>query len=112
MNASVEFYDEKTQRAYFELKTADPQLFKFLDRATDDIKENPGVGKQIPYKQIPKSFYKNYPHIKGMPIFKYDLPKAWRIIYAVNREINRIEIIAIILDVCDHKNYERLFKYN
>ena len=47
MNVKVEFYDEKTQKAYFELRIADPQLFKFLDRATDDIKENPGVGRQI-----------------------------------------------------------------
>lgn len=110
MKIAVEFYDNKTRESYFAVKKKDPMLFKYLDKATDDIKKNPGVGKQIPYKNISKSFYKKYPKVRRMPIFKYDLPKAWRIVYAVTNE-GDITIIAIILNVCDHKNYERLLGY-
>lgn len=80
MMVSVEFYDEKTKKAYFKIKKTDPKFFKYLDEATNDIKRDPGAGVQIPYSRIPKSFYKKYPRIKGMPIFKYDLPKAWRLV--------------------------------
>ncbi len=36
----VVFVDEKLQKAYFKVKEEEPLLYKFLDRATDDIKAN------------------------------------------------------------------------
>jgi hypothetical protein len=38
------------------------------------------------------------------------LPKAWRLIYTINRE-NEVELVTAILDWFDHKSYERKFNY-
>jgi hypothetical protein len=51
---TVVFADEEIQEAYFRMKTDNPFLYKFLERATDDLKENPFCGIQIPKRQIPK----------------------------------------------------------
>ena len=53
---SVAFADESIQKAYFETKEEDPRLYKFLERATDDIKKDPFCGIQIPKKQIPRTY--------------------------------------------------------
>jgi hypothetical protein len=37
-----------------------PSLYKFLERATDDIKTNPFCGIQIPRRKIPKSYVQDY----------------------------------------------------
>ncbi len=34
---TVAFADEDIQRAYFKVKADNPSLYKFLERATDDI---------------------------------------------------------------------------
>ena len=52
---TVAFADEEIQKAYFRVKIDDPSLYKFLERATDDLKQNPFCGIQIPKRQIPKT---------------------------------------------------------
>ena len=42
-------------------------------------------------------------------LYKYGLPSGWRLLYSLGRE--GIEIIALILEWCSHKEYERIFKY-
>jgi hypothetical protein len=62
--------------------TEDENLHKLLNRAFDDICENAFCGIQIPKKQIPKEYLKKY----GIDnLWKYDLPKAWRLMYSVAR---------------------------
>ena len=56
----VVFADEKVQKAYFKAKEEDPSLYKFLDRATDDIKANPKCGIEIPKRIIPKIYIQKY----------------------------------------------------
>ena len=41
---TVVFTDEDTQKTYFKTKIDNPSLYKFLERATDDIKSNPFCG--------------------------------------------------------------------
>lgn len=43
-------------------------------------------------------------------MWKYDLPRGWRLLYTVTAE-NEVELISAILDWFDHKNYERIMKY-
>ena len=56
---------------------------------------------------------KNFFEIFGAPkiydFLAYDLPKGWRLIYSVTRK--GVEVLSIILEWFDHKNYERRFKY-
>jgi hypothetical protein len=102
----VVFADEKLQAAYFKTKREDPLLYKFLDRATDDIKADPKCGIEIPKSLIPKVYLQKY----GINnLWKYKLPNAWRLVYSITG--NDIEIIAILLEWFPHKEYDRRFGY-
>jgi len=102
----VGFIDNKTKKEYENTKNKDPELFKLLERATDDLKKNPGIGIKIPRHLWPKEYLKKY---KIDNLWKYDLPNAWRLIYTIAKD--EIKIMAIILEWMDHKNYERRFNF-
>ena len=94
------------QRAYYKVQKENPLLYKFLDRATSDIKANPKCGIEIPKRLIPKFYIQKY----GINnLWKYNLPDAWRLVYSITG--NEVEIIAILLEWFPHKEYERRFKY-
>ena len=57
---SVAFVDKSIQEAYFETREENPKLYKFLERATDDIKKDPFYGIQIPKKLIPRTYKQKY----------------------------------------------------
>lgn len=44
-------------------------------------------------------------------LFRVELPKFWRMLYTLTNGENEIEIIAFILDVLDHKRYDKKFGY-
>ena len=105
----VGFADEKIKQAFLALKNgkgAEPDLYGFLDRSFDDLKQNPFCGIKIPKKLWPKEYTQNYPITN---LWKYDLPNAWRLIYTIAE--NEIMIINIILEWMTHKEYERRFNY-
>lgn len=103
----VNFIDEKLKEAFEKLKdSSEKELYKFICRAIDDLKENPTYGVHIPQKLIPK--YTNDYQVRNL--WKYDLPKSWRLIYTI--ESDEIKIVSIILDWMTHKEYDRLFRYS
>ena len=102
----VGFIDKKTEKEYYRAKDEDPQLFKFLERATDDLKKNPICGIKIPRDLWPKEYVNKH---KIDNLWKYNLPTAWRLIYTIAKD--QIKIVSIILEWMDHKSYERRFKY-
>lgn len=109
MKCRVVFADEKLKEAFEKLKdstTGDRNLYKWLNRAFDDISENAFCGIQIPKRLIPKVYIEKY----GIDnLWKYNLPNAWRLLYSVARD--EIIIISIILEWLSHKEYEKKFKY-
>ena len=100
----VRFANEKVLRAFENLD--DAKLKRFVERALEDIKENPFCGIQIPKKQIPAEYIKKFDIHNA---WKYNLPDAWRLIYSIKG--GEILIITIILEWLDHKDYERRFGY-
>ena len=102
----VGFIDSKVKGEYEKAKISDPQLFKFLERATNDLKENPLCGIKIPKNLWPKEYVRKY-SIDNL--WKYDLPNAWRLIYTISKD--KVQILAIILEWFDHKDYEKRFGY-
>ena len=109
MKSRVVFADKQLKEAFDKLensKTEDKDVYKWLNRAFDDICENTFCGIQIPKKQIPKEYLKKY-EIENL--WKYDLPRAWRLLYSVARD--EIVIVAIVLEWLPHKEYERRFNY-
>lgn len=109
MNSEINFADEKVKKNFEELKDSkseDKLLYKWICRAFEDLKENAFCGIRIQKKLIPNIYIEKY-HIDNL--WKYDLPKGWRLIYSVAN--GQICILSIILEWMSHKDYERRFKY-
>lgn len=102
----IVFGDNRTEKAFNSLGENTP-LKKSILNAIDKIKEDVFCGENIPKKQIPKEYIQKY----GIDnLWWYQLPNAWRLVYSIIGT-NTIEILALIIDYYNHKNYERKFKY-
>lgn len=105
----VAFITKKLKELFEQLndgKFEDKQLYKFINRAMDDLKQNPTCGIKIPKKLWPRKYVKEY---NVTNLWKYDLPDAWRLIYTI--ESDELKIVNIILEWFDHKEYEQKFHY-
>jgi len=109
MKSQIKFAEEKVKSSLDKLKnskTEDKKLYEWINRALDDIEENAFCAVQVPKKLIPKLYLDKY----GIDnLWKYDLPKGWRLLYSVAD--GEVIIISIIIEWMDHKRYERVFKY-
>jgi len=109
MKSQIKYAEEKVKKSLEELKiskTEDQKLYKWINRAMDDLEENAFCGIQIQKKLIPKVYIEKY----GIDnLWKYDLPKGWRLIYSVVN--GDVQILSIILEWMCHKDYERRFGY-
>jgi len=106
--AKIVFADERVKEAFDKLKDSpsEKRLYEMLVRAFNDIEKFPNSFIHIKQKLIPKEYITKY----GIDnLWKYDLPNGWRLLYSLGKD--EIEIIAIILEWMNHKNYERRFGY-
>ena len=109
IESRVFFADKKIENSFVELKEGkfeERQLYNNLKQALDNLKQNAFSGIQIPKKLIPKEYINKY-EIDNL--WKYDLPKGWRLLYSIGKE--GVEVLSIILEWMDHKNYEKRFNY-
>ena len=106
----IRFANRTVEESFYKLKSGDEQeqeMFRLVNQAMDNIEKNAFCGIQIPKKQIPKEYTQHY---GAMNLWKYDLPRGWRLIYTIRGE-NAI-IVSIILEwFFAHKDYERKFNY-
>ena len=107
--SNIQFIDEKTKEEFERLRSSDDnekkEIYRWLARAFEDIKENCFCGIQIPKKLIPEEYLSKNIH----NLWKYNLPNAWRLLYSI--EHGKVLVLAIILEWMDHKAYERRFNY-
>jgi len=102
----VVFISDELEKAFSSLKEDDP-IKKAMRRAIQDLKENAFTGIQIPKRLFPKEYVHKY----GINnLWKYDLPRGWRLMYTVTTD-NEVDLISAILEWFDHKTYERRFRY-
>lgn len=106
MECKVRFVNEKLKEAFQDIKSSDERLSKEISKALDDICKNAFCGRNVKKKLIPKKFIQKY-GINNLWI--YNLRKDWRLLYTLAGE--EIQVIAIILDWMNHKDYDRLFKF-
>jgi len=59
----------------------------------------------LPKRLIPPEYTKK--DIKNL--WKYDLPRGWRLMYSIVNE--ELIVVSIVLEWFNHKEYERRFKY-
>jgi hypothetical protein len=83
-------------------------ILKAFIKKKELIKINTHYGDAISKDKIPKEYIKEY-GVKNL--FRVELPNYWRILYTLTNNENEIEIIAFVLDIVDHKKYNKIFGY-
>ena len=106
MESKVTFIDTNLREAFESLEKSDTRLFKEISSALNIIKQNVFCGRHVKKKLIPKELAHKY-NIKNLWI--YNLRKDWRLLYSIADD--EIEVLALILNWMDHKDYERLFNF-
>ena len=82
-------------------------LLEIIDKGLAKLASNPEAGKHIPKRQIPKEYFVKY----GVTnLWKLNLDSYWRLIYTLQG--TQVRLFAIVLEVLDHKKYNRKFKYH
>lgn len=84
----------------------DQTLFRAVKEKIDILKRDPQFGIQIPKNKIPLYYTQKY---DATNLWKINLPKAWRMIYTIERDT--VTIRSIVLEIFDHKKYEKRFRY-
>ena len=83
-------------------------ILNALNKKIELIKINMHFGDPIAKNLIPKDYKERY----GITnLFRVELPQFWRMLYSLIDGESKIEIIAFILDIIDHKDYNKKFGY-
>jgi hypothetical protein len=83
-------------------------FFNAIKKKVELIRVNPHYGDSIPKKLIPKEYKIKY----GVNnLFRLELPGYWKMLYTLTAGESQIEIIAFVLDIIDHKEYDKKFGY-
>ena len=107
MEGKVKFADKKLKEAFESLKETDKDLYNQIDKATDEISKNIFCGRNVKKKLIPKKVTQKYGFNN---LWIYNLRSGWRLLYSVTSP-DKVQILAIVLDWMNHKDYEKLFKF-
>ena len=97
------------KEAYIELKKRTDKeaqtLLRSIHRIIELLKENPQFGDPIRKQLIPE-------RLQAMGIqnlYRVGLSNYWRMLYTL--EGTRVEIFCFVLNIVDHKAYDKLFGY-
>ncbi|MDP7116411.1 MAG: hypothetical protein QF632_02735 [Candidatus Woesearchaeota archaeon] len=83
-------------------------IFKAVNQKVELIKDNPHYGNPIKKKLIPQEYKEKY---NAGNLFRVELPGFWRMLYTLTDDETEVEIIAFVLDIIDHKDYDKKFGY-
>jgi len=83
-------------------------ILKSINKKLELIKMDVHYGKHLPRKVIPREYIQKY---EVNNLFKIELPNFWRMLYTLKTEEKEIEVIAFLLNIVNHSNYNKIFKY-
>lgn len=99
----------QAKESYIELKKKQNKESKTIlnsfKRIKTILKDNPQFGDPIAKNLIPDKIKK----IGIQNLYRVELSNYWRMIYTI--EGNTINIFLFVLNIVDHKSYNKLFKY-
>ena len=81
-------------------------LLNSIKQKIELLRANPEYGIHIPKDRIPKDYVREY---DVNNLWKVNLSGAWRMIYTIKG--SEVEIISLILDIINHRHYEKKFRY-
>lgn len=82
--------------------TSEMQLLKSIKQKIELIKANPFYGDNIEKRKIPKNY-------DVQNLWRVELTNYWRMLYTIKGD--QIEIICFILNIINHKEYDKKFGY-
>ena len=83
-------------------------ILNAVNKKIELIKANPHCGDPIAKRLIPGEYVQKY----GVTnLFRVELPDFWRMMYTLTEGESKIEIVAFVLDVVNHKDYDKKFGY-
>jgi len=85
---------------------SDSYARQIVDEALDMLKENMFAGQLIAEKKFPKVYVRKY-GVKNL--YKYNLDRSKRLIYTLVADESGI--IVVIIEILNHKDYEKRFGY-
>lgn len=81
-------------------------MVKLIEKGIEKLKYDFRYGEHIKKEKIPEEYVKTF----GVEnLWKLNLNSFWRMIYTVRG--TEIEVISVVLEVLDHKDYDRKFGY-
>ena len=99
----------QAREAYIELKKRNDKealiLLNSIERVIEILRNNPQFGDPIRKELIPDK-------LKSLGInnlYRVELSNYWRMLYTL--EGNKIEIFLFVLNILNHKEYDKLFGY-
>jgi hypothetical protein len=94
---------------YLELKKRTDKesqsILNSIERIKAILKDNPQFGDPISKKLTPKSLR----DMGILNLYRVELSNYWRMIYTI--EGSKVEIFLFVLNIVDHKDYNKLFGY-
>jgi hypothetical protein len=75
-----------------------------IKKKVELIKQNKHYGEPISKKLIPKEYITKY---NVTNLFWVELPNFWRMLYTLTNGDSEIEIVSFVLDIVDHKKYNK-----
>ena len=81
-------------------------ILRSIERVKGWLKDNPFAGEQVQKNLIPQEYIDKY---SVTNLWRIDLSDYWRLIYTI--QSNEIEIIDFVLNIVDHKKYDKIFGY-
>ena len=81
-------------------------VFRSIERVKGWLKDNPFVGEQVQKNKIPQEYVNKYAITN---LWRIDLADHWRLVYTV--QSSEVEIIDFVLNIVDHKKYDKIFGY-
>ncbi len=82
--------------------TDEIQLLKSIKQKIEFIKNNPFYGDNIKKEMIPKEY-------DVSNLWRVELSQFWRMLYTIKGD--QIEVICFILNILNHKKYNKQFGY-
>ena len=83
-------------------------LLNAIHKKSAFVKANPHYGNPIAKSLIPAIYKVKY---GATNLFRVELPFYWRMLYALTDGDTENEIIAFVIEILDHKEYDKRFGY-
>lgn len=81
-------------------------IFRSIERVKGWLKDNPFAGEQVQKSKIPPYYLNKYDVTN---LWRIDLSDYWRLVYTI--QSSEVEIIDFVLNIVDHKKYDKIFGY-